>query len=429
LGHAFAGALLLFASASRAETSLVLDCKPDPVSGARDKDPIVSVAVSVNGLKWRATHLAASGKRYERAEQYGLHDASDQNAPARTWQGTLINRPFLKMVGQIQRAGDNFTYVETLYDARKSGAKTMELKFSCVSAGTPQPITSAQPYAPEAPSKATNMSTSECSAVTDQEQRLACYNKVAECSALTDPRQRFVCYEGLARAERQEEASKIEPKFDITHPNVVIHGDCLYANFPGDFPTAYRYCLNIFHGESNSENARDRGSHYFALAVASNGSVQLTSGDHANEVFDKNGRTTREGRITLWRKGRPSTNGDGILVQDINSTTINLPESFPKFTNEQMADGYAKWFIESAGTCAWREQFGSTDVVVCDVDDVGRPISFCVQTRRIHSRGRASALLAATPGDPRGLQPSTSGTSSSSPAIASARVAGRPGRV
>jgi hypothetical protein len=134
----FAVALLLSVSATHAQTTFALDCTPDLISSARDNDPVVSVAVSINGVQWRVMHIAASGKRYDRSEQYDLHDLPDQRAGTRSWQGTLINRPYRKMVGQIHPAGDNFTYVETLYDARKSGAKTMELKFGCVSVGANQ---------------------------------------------------------------------------------------------------------------------------------------------------------------------------------------------------------------------------------------------------------------------------------------------------
>jgi len=91
LAQPVSAVLLLLASPTHAETSLMLDCKPELVSSAGDKDPVVSVAVLVSGLNWRVTHIAASGKRYERAEQYGLHDVSDQSARVWTWQGTLIN--------------------------------------------------------------------------------------------------------------------------------------------------------------------------------------------------------------------------------------------------------------------------------------------------------------------------------------------------
>jgi hypothetical protein len=145
LSPLFAGTLLLSTSVTYAEAPLVLDCKPDLSSAAHDRDPVASVAVSVNGFEWRVTHIVASGKRYERTEQYGLHDVSDHDAASRIWQGTLIKRPYLKMVGQIHSARDNFTYDESLYDTRKDGAKIIERKFTCLSAAARQPVTSPQP--------------------------------------------------------------------------------------------------------------------------------------------------------------------------------------------------------------------------------------------------------------------------------------------
>ncbi len=127
LSGIFAAALVLRASLLNADT---LDCKPNWIATA-EKDPVVTIIVSVVGQVWQVTHIAASGKRYERAEQYDLRDVSDQNA--RKWEGTLIKHPFLKMVGQILSVGNSVTYAESLYDARKNGAKIMELNFACAS--------------------------------------------------------------------------------------------------------------------------------------------------------------------------------------------------------------------------------------------------------------------------------------------------------
>src|SRR5271166_6195220 len=53
LAQLVSAVLLVLASPTHAETSLVLDCKPDRISGAGDECPVVSVAVSVSGLNWR----------------------------------------------------------------------------------------------------------------------------------------------------------------------------------------------------------------------------------------------------------------------------------------------------------------------------------------------------------------------------------------
>ena len=122
--------LILVATAAQAEASLALDCKPDATSTVA-KDPIVSIAVSVHGQEWRVTHIAASGARYERAQQYSLADTSDSGGLS--WVGKLAGRPYLTMFGYIFGVGNNFTYVESLHDARKGDAKIMEPRASCTS--------------------------------------------------------------------------------------------------------------------------------------------------------------------------------------------------------------------------------------------------------------------------------------------------------
>jgi len=326
LGPAFAGALLLSASATHAETSLALNCKPDLAPDARDKDPVVSVAVSVNGFKWRVTHLAASGKRYERAE-YDLHDVPDQGTWARIWRGTSINRPYLKMVGQIIGAGNNSTYVESLYDARKNGARVLELKFSCVSAEIPQTMASPQ---------ASTSSNSDCSAVKDLTERLACYDKVLECLALKDPRQRFVCYEGLARALSLGESSP-ELKPDITDPNTVMHGDCLESSFPNEFPTNYSYCLAINFIMPISNHPIDRGAYSFMLSISSNGSILSTSGDASGEVFDASGTKFKKDRFYSLVKDLQQQAATGPLSKTFILPPLRSRKCFPYLPRSEWA--------------------------------------------------------------------------------------------
>jgi len=93
--------VLVFWATPRVQLDTLINrsnCTPYQASAA-DKDPIVLVAVSVQWQEWRVAHIAASGTRYGRTQQYGLRDESRPGA--RAWTGTLIDRPYLKMVGLI----------------------------------------------------------------------------------------------------------------------------------------------------------------------------------------------------------------------------------------------------------------------------------------------------------------------------------------
>ena len=122
-----------------AETALSLDCKPDLEEST--KDGIVAISVAVRGRDWSISHIAASGVRYERANQYSLRDAS--NAGVLSWEGTKLNRPYLKMVGQISGSGTQFAYIESIYDTRKVETKTTELRASCTLVAAISPSSSA----------------------------------------------------------------------------------------------------------------------------------------------------------------------------------------------------------------------------------------------------------------------------------------------
>jgi len=138
--------LLLSAGFANAQTSLFLNCTPDQ-SSPGDRDPIVLVTVSVQGQEWHVSHIAASGVRYDRTQQYGMRDQSQ--AGAFSWGGTLIDRPYLKMVGLISNSARGYAYYEHLYDARANDAEVARTAATCVAVGSGNPPQSGQPFAIE----------------------------------------------------------------------------------------------------------------------------------------------------------------------------------------------------------------------------------------------------------------------------------------
>jgi predicted aspartyl protease len=136
----FSASLFLLLSASLAHgQSLFLNCTPVQGAPSRDKDPIALVTVSVQRQEWRVSHLATSGARYERTQQYSLHDISRPGALA--WTGTLVDRPYLKMVGLISTNPQGYSYIEHLYDARSDDQEVARTEATCVSVGSgPAPL-------------------------------------------------------------------------------------------------------------------------------------------------------------------------------------------------------------------------------------------------------------------------------------------------
>ena len=115
--------------------------------------------------------MTANGVKVERTDQYRMNDISDQSSLA--WQGVLILRPYLKMIGRL--SGDRSEYIETLYDARKGGAPIAEFKSLCSSSASEQRHQSDESAVTSPPALAPRPG-SGCSAVTDSNQRLACYD-------------------------------------------------------------------------------------------------------------------------------------------------------------------------------------------------------------------------------------------------------------
>jgi hypothetical protein len=115
------------------ETAIDLHCTPPPTFGGNAKDAVVVSYVSVQGSRLRVKHVFASGLTVDRGVQYGLHDASTPNLIA--WEGYLIQRPQLKMRGEIVNSNGDFSYREQSYDAKRGGAIVVDTNFNCQTYG------------------------------------------------------------------------------------------------------------------------------------------------------------------------------------------------------------------------------------------------------------------------------------------------------
>ena len=123
-------AVIGFPVPAQAGPAVNLRCSPIVSAGYMGNDPIVTIIVSVSGGDWHVTHIAQSGSRYDRAQQYSLRDASSESELA--WSGTLQDRPFLAMSGRIISGGGAVSYVETLYNMQKNGAVVANVRSNCV---------------------------------------------------------------------------------------------------------------------------------------------------------------------------------------------------------------------------------------------------------------------------------------------------------
>ena len=178
-------------------------------------------------------------------------------------------------------------------------------------------------------------------------------NSESKCSPITDIKQQLVCYENTLQDEQLSEHLQA----DITDPNSVIHGICVDSYFPIGFPIDYSACYRLIGGLGDSP----------WVVVAKSGASVVTSGGGANGIFDQNGTRIGEGDIFFWAKG-PPVGVDGIYVQDINSTAIELPKFDSQFANKGADGKYSKGFINSEGHCAWRAPFAQTKFFICDVN-------------------------------------------------------------
>lgn len=188
--------------------------------------------------------------------------------------------------------------------------------------------------------------------------------KASDCVATIDLTQRLVCYEDAARVIDNEEANKIEPKFDVTDPNSVMHGNCLTSIFPSDFPNKYQYCILVSHDQID-------GKHTLSFTVGSAGSTISTSGDDAGVVYDRFGNEEKTGYIEFTGNIVAAIiNNNKIYVQNIDYASLTFPSQIAKFADKCYPSGICvpRWLSKSTGTCIWRDPFITSRVAVCDVN-------------------------------------------------------------
>jgi hypothetical protein len=113
---------------------LALQCTPISTNPEARKDPITSIEVTWTEQVWHVTHISASGLRYQREQQYEMSIAPGAEFG---WNGALRSRPQITMSGRVARVGQQYSYAETLFDARKGGAVVGTMTATCAIAVLP----------------------------------------------------------------------------------------------------------------------------------------------------------------------------------------------------------------------------------------------------------------------------------------------------
>jgi predicted aspartyl protease len=126
-GLLFAALLTTLPLTAAASEPLALQCTPISTIPEARKDPITSIEVAWTDHAWRVTHVSASGNRYKREQQYDMTIASAGDG----WNGVLRSRPFITMSARVTRSGQQFSYAETVFDARKGGAVVESMRSVC----------------------------------------------------------------------------------------------------------------------------------------------------------------------------------------------------------------------------------------------------------------------------------------------------------
>ena len=78
---------------------------------------------------WRVFHQLRSGAVVSRQVQYGITDTS--NSIKTQWQGKLLRQPWLFMIGEIKKNGNEFVYHEWMYDTKRGNALAMQAMAQC----------------------------------------------------------------------------------------------------------------------------------------------------------------------------------------------------------------------------------------------------------------------------------------------------------
>ena len=140
-------------------------CYP-PRNSSESGDPVVRIEIAYSNGTWIISHVWQSGRRYERSSQYRINDASTPKFYS--WRGQLIGYPHLAMIGDLKGDVKAPIYSERLYDQHKDGAQVFSTSVPCSLVSLP----------PEAAVSASAQGASQCKAVSDAAQRLACYDNL-----------------------------------------------------------------------------------------------------------------------------------------------------------------------------------------------------------------------------------------------------------
>jgi hypothetical protein len=167
-------ATMAITTGATADEQLSLLCSPQFSSSVDGANPITKIEVAAQGTNMTVTHIAANGARYDRSMQYLMRVLSNSILPA--WQGPNIKLPHLSMLGKVTRGVDgSLGYSEQLFDANAGGAKTFEMRASCIDR-KPSLRAAAQAPQPAAPTVTAPPPRSGCQAVSDPGERLKCYD-------------------------------------------------------------------------------------------------------------------------------------------------------------------------------------------------------------------------------------------------------------
>ena len=134
-----ATAALMICATSAFAGGYELQCNaPQTLVGedANDRNPVQRIAVdySWDDHAWRVFHQLRSGAVVSRQVQYGITDTS--NSIKTQWQGKLLRQPWLFMIGEIKKNGNEFVYHEWMYDTKRGNALVMQAMAQCAGADT-----------------------------------------------------------------------------------------------------------------------------------------------------------------------------------------------------------------------------------------------------------------------------------------------------
>jgi hypothetical protein len=119
-----------------------LDCDAPSVMIGDDTrdDPVIGVRIfyTPDEHAWRVLHVMSTGLIVSRGAQYGIMDATNDHRVQ--WQGALIRKPSIYMIGELQRGKDGgVSYMEWIYDRAKNNALVMQSIAKCFKPTPPLP--------------------------------------------------------------------------------------------------------------------------------------------------------------------------------------------------------------------------------------------------------------------------------------------------